>query len=46
LFPLADPRQLKPMFNISNFYANVISFEEDDFSLPIDSEGVLNIEAA
>jgi hypothetical protein len=31
-------------FNISNFYANVISFEEDDFSLPIDSEGVFDEE--
>lgn len=34
------------MFSITDFYAHVISFEEEDFSLPIDSEGVLNIEAA
>lgn len=41
LFPMPNCTQMKPVFEISAFYANIISFEEDELT-----NGVLDIDAA
>ena len=30
LFPMANYSQMRPRFDVRNFYANLITFEEDD----------------
>lgn len=41
LFPMPNFTQMKPSFEIAAFYANIISFDEDELT-----NGVLNIDAA
>lgn len=41
LFPMPNFSQMKPSFEIAAFYANIISFDEDELT-----NGILNIDAA
>lgn len=40
LFPMPNCAQMKPVFDIAAFYANIISFDEDELT-----NGVLDIDA-